>query len=280
MISNVLTVNFTNSRNISLAPIYQYDYGMEIHVNGIELPHNFEVHFCNRGDSETKTVIGSNNVVLIPDEYLATGRAVNAYIYLHTGNDDGETVYRIEIPVRHRAEPSDGQVTPQERSVISDAIAALNNAVDETERISNGIPQTIEDALTEAKNSGRFDGADGRDGIDGKDGKDGIDGRDGTDGKDGEDGRDGIDGYTPIKGVDYFDGATGPQGPQGLQGETGPAGATGETGPQGPQGADYVLTSADKAEIAGIVSADFTTETWTFTLDDDSTVIKKVVVES
>lgn len=34
----------------------------------------------------------------------------------------------------------------------------------------------------------------------------------------------------------------------------GPQGIQGETGPQGPQGDDYVLTSADKQEIAGIVA--------------------------
>ena len=51
----------------------------------------------------------------------------------------------------------------------------------------------------------------------------------------------------------------GPQGPQGPQGETGatgpqgPKGDTGATGPQGPQGDDYVLTIADKAEIANTV---------------------------
>lgn len=36
-----------------------------------------------------------------------------------------------------------------------------------------------------------------------------------------------------------------------LRGETG---ETGPTGPQGPQGDDYVLTAADKAEIAGMVN--------------------------
>ena len=53
-------------------------------------------------------------------------------------------------------------------------------------------------------------------------------------------------------------GLTGSQGPQGVQGERGPAGATGAPGPQGPQGDDYVLTSADRQEIAGIVETDLT----------------------
>ena len=42
-------------------------------------------------------------------------------------------------------------------------------------------------------------------------------------------------------------GDTGPQGPKGDKGDTGPA------GPAGPQGNDYVLTAADKAEIAELV---------------------------
>ena len=65
------------------------------------------------------------------------------------------------------------------------------------------IPETIDAALEEAKESGEFDGPqgppgedgkDGRDGVDGKDGKDGAPGRDGMDGKDGTDGQDGQDG--------------------------------------------------------------------------------------
>lgn len=63
------------------------------------------------------------------------------------------------------------------------------------------------------------------------------------------------------KGETGATGATGPQGPQGIQGETGPQGPAGPTGPQGPAGQDYVLTTADKQEIAGLVIADL--PTWT-----------------
>lgn len=58
---------------------------------------------------------------------------------------------------------------------------------------------------------------------------------------------------------DVMNGATGPQGPQGVQGPIGPEGPQGEQGiqgpegPQGPQGNDYVLTDADKSNIADIV---------------------------
>lgn len=72
-------------------------------------------------------------------------------------------------------------------------------------------------------------GPQGEPGKDGAPGKDGVDGKDGEPGAPGKDGKDGQDG-APGK-----DGATGPAGPE---------------GPQGPAGNDYVLTEADKNEIA------------------------------
>lgn len=78
------------------------------------------------------------------------------------------------------------------------------------------IPETIDAALEEAKESGEFDGPpgppgedgkDGRDGVDGKDGKDGQDGAPGQDGKDGKDGQDGRDGRDGTNGTNGTDGA-------------------------------------------------------------------------
>ena len=94
-----------------------------------------------------------------------------------------------------------------------------------------------------------------------------IKGVDYFDGKDGAPGRDGKDGYTPIKGVDYFDGEPGPMGPEGKPGKDGTMSFSdlteeqkeswrGEPGPAGEDGKDYVLTEADKAEIAGMVEVD------------------------
>ena len=57
----------------------------------------------------------------------------------------------------------------------------------------------------------------------------------------GEPGEKGKDGYTPQKGVDYFDGKDGQDGKDGKDGEN---------------GKDYVLTEADKQEIASLVLAE------------------------
>ena len=54
-------------------------------------------------------------------------------------------------------------------------------------------------------------------------------------------------------------GETGPQGPQGKTGEKGPQGIQGPIGPQGEPGQNYILTEADKSEIAGMVVVDTST---------------------
>lgn len=141
---NVISAFGRVSDIITTRPVYQYDYGLELQINGLKIPETFEIHFCNEGDSKTKNVIGENNSVLVPDEYLITGKNVLAYLYLHSGENDGETVTLIKIPVRSRETPSDGEITPQEHSTISDAIAALNVAVERTEGNVKKYPKVVD----------------------------------------------------------------------------------------------------------------------------------------
>ena len=69
----------------------------------------------------------------------------------------------------------------------------------------------------------------------------------------GPEGKPGKDGYTPVKGVDYFDGAPGPAGKDGYTPVKGVDYFDGKDGAPGKDGKDYVLTDADKEEIAGMV---------------------------
>ena len=48
---------------------------------------------------------------------------------------------------------------------------------------------------------------------------------------------------------------------------------------RGEDGKDYVLTDADKQEIATKVIENLSTETWAFTLENGSTVNKTVVLK-
>lgn len=108
----------------------------------------------------------------------------------------------------------------------------------------------------------------GPQGASGKDGERGPQGEPGKDGAAGPQGPQGEPGAAGPQGPQGEPGAEGPQGPkgdigaQGPQGEQGPKGDTGPQGEQGPKGdpgpagadgKDYVLTDADKTDIAAKV---------------------------
>lgn len=131
--SNIITARFLNSRVTTAASQWQYDYGQILDVQGIDdLPSAFEAHFANTGAAKTVTQIGSDGKVAIPDECFLTGNRIDVYIYLHTGEDDGETEYHIIIPVQKRPKPTNETPTPVQQDAITEAIAALNNAVTQT----------------------------------------------------------------------------------------------------------------------------------------------------
>lgn len=125
---NQVTATFNSCGYSSTASLYQYDYGQKLVFDGFDLPAAFEVHFSNGLAEDATTQIGADNAVDIPDAYLLTGKNISAWIYLHTGNDDGETTYFIEIPVTERAKPSDLEPTPVQQDAITQAIAALQTA--------------------------------------------------------------------------------------------------------------------------------------------------------
>ena len=62
----------------------------------------------------------------------------------------------------------------------------------------------------------------------------------------------------------------------GAKGSTGSKGDKGDKGDTGATGPAYTLTAADKSSIASAVKASLATESWTFTLEDGSTVTKAV----
>ena len=131
------------------------------------------------------------------------------------------------------------------------------------------------------------EGPQGATGPQGPKGDKGDTGATGPQGPKGDEGPQGATGPQGPKGDEGPQGATGPQGPQGdegPQGATGPQGPkgdkgdTGATGPQGPKGDTYSLTSTDKTDIATLVKGMFTTEEWTLTLKNDTTLTRNMVI--
>lgn len=116
-------------------PLTQYDYGQVLLFDGIELPEAYEVVFGNdeQYGAVGKSRIGNSEGVSIPDEFLVTGLPVYAWLFLHEAANDGRTVYKIKIPVRKRAEDATNPPTEEEQTSISQAIVALNAAVQKVE---------------------------------------------------------------------------------------------------------------------------------------------------
>ena len=132
MIYNKIPAVFSGTSRIAVAdPVnYQYDVTQILVISGLTLPEYYEVDFCNVGDAQTVTMIGTDDGVAIPDVFLATGKKIKAYIVVQ-GEDDGavETRYEVTIPVNKRPERSDIEPTPSEQSQIDEIIAALNDGV-------------------------------------------------------------------------------------------------------------------------------------------------------
>lgn len=255
MRDNIVTAQFLYSDYTQTLPVWQYDYGLILQITGIDLPAAYEVHFAGT-TGESITQIGTADGVSIPDQFLLTGQSIRAWIYLHTGEDDGETVKYITIPVTKRAKPSDLEPTPVQQDAITEAIAALNAGVDAVQDIADGIPQTVEDALTEAKESGEFDGPPGPKGDTGPRGETGSPGPAGA------------DGFSPTASVSKSGSTatititdkTGTTTAQISDGQTGPAGPAGPQGAKGDPGDDYVITDADYAAIAAVTAESLKTE--------------------
>lgn len=133
MNNNILTVVFGPSRTGQTRKVYQYDYGMVLRFPELNLPVAYEVHFANKETGvDSVTQIGNADGVSVPDAMFISGEPIYVWIYLHTGEDDGETIYRALVPVVKRARPSDATPDPVQQSEIDQAIAALNAAVEQT----------------------------------------------------------------------------------------------------------------------------------------------------
>lgn len=147
--SNIVNAVFDGSRRKAIAcPLFQYDYGQILKISGIELPASYQVHFSNTEDAGvSKTMLGDADGVQIPDEYLLTGEYIYAFIFLHEGEDDGETEYVIEIPVIRRPVPSEETPTPAEQSLIDQLLEQLNQGVEAAEAAADQAGAAAETAV-------------------------------------------------------------------------------------------------------------------------------------
>lgn len=139
--------------------LWQYDYGQKMRFVGIELPASYTVHFANSSRGASVPSIGDETGVRIPDQVLLSGKPVFFYLFLHNGEDDGQTAYANIINVHPRANmPSIDPPTPEQQSILDELMAALNAGIDHVDNIAENVPQIVDDEIAAAKARGDFKG--------------------------------------------------------------------------------------------------------------------------
>ena len=106
---NTVTAKFSGKDDqvVYTKKVYQYDRGIYVHVEGLELPEKYQAHFS---DSQDNTISISKNVtgpdILIPDTFLRTGKYVYIWLYLADTDDEsnnfGISIAQIIVPVEPR----------------------------------------------------------------------------------------------------------------------------------------------------------------------------------
>lgn len=132
MRDNTVTAVAGDKLYIKTDSVFQYDYGLKLVIDGIQLPETYDVHFGNTDSAAAKTVTGDATGVDIPDEYLRSGEDIHAYMYLKNEGEYGYTVYHIHIPVVDRAAIDTEAITPIQHTYVEDALATIAEDLEKT----------------------------------------------------------------------------------------------------------------------------------------------------
>lgn len=152
-----------------------------------------------------------------PEEYIYTETEVLSYSYLdkRLSNLEGEGIANA-VADYLKDHPVQAGATAEEAAQIQQNKEAIDQLTQD-KLDADKLPEAVNEALAQAQASGEFKGEKGDPGAPGQPGEKGD------------------------------KGDTGPEGPQGEKGEPGEKGTDGQPGADGK---DYVLTEADKQEIA------------------------------
>lgn len=153
--SKVIKAVFTG-RFCKTQRVFQWDTDDKLQIVNVDLPANFTVDFSNSKTGDSVSVLATSDTVQIPPDLFVPGSEIYAWIWLSDSNG-GYTRCEATIPIDPRARRTGTEPTPAQASAWDEAVDTLNETIE-------GIPAVVDAALTEAKESGEFDGADGADG--------------------------------------------------------------------------------------------------------------------
>ena len=125
--------------SITLAPLYQWDYGQQLEIEAASLPSLIEVHFACQGMNEavvhTCSCVNNIATVAIPDQCLEQSNDITAWVYEIDGTA-GRTIYSIHIPITARTRPARSESIPQ--SVQDTYTQLITEVNDLLESLQNG----------------------------------------------------------------------------------------------------------------------------------------------
>lgn len=166
---NIILAVYDGGVTLCTRRVFQYASGMVIRFRGFNLPPNFEVDFGNSELGDTITQMGHNDEVAVPDQFFESGRPVYVWVVEAARDYTVTRAPSLVIPVIQRGPRTDQQPAPAPTSIISQAIAALNDAIGKADaavehypKIENGYWYIWEAESGEWANTGeQAEGADG-----------------------------------------------------------------------------------------------------------------------
>lgn len=134
--------------------LWQWDYGQELRIQGLDLPAAVEIHFAlqeSGGEAITRVGVTQDGVttVPIPDSMLeGAGSSKDYQIYAWVYLADparGETVKRITMQVKARPKPEAFEA-PGDGEIFHEAIEAVNDAAKRAEEAGGKAAAAADDA--------------------------------------------------------------------------------------------------------------------------------------
>lgn len=149
----IIAVFDGSARMITAPPLYQWDYGQVLRVQGLKLPGATEVHFAYKGLAEAERRIGTvkDNVlsVTIPDSMLEQSETVYAYVYVSDSNE-GKTEYRVSVPMIARQKPEAWE-RPEDKGLFDEALEELREDLKKLEDVQTSTSESEKNAKESAE---------------------------------------------------------------------------------------------------------------------------------
>lgn len=220
--------------NDGRSELWQWDTGRTVSVDA----DCSQVHFSNKVFGRSIDVDVADGVATIPDVLLQGEKDIYAWAFVGAPENGYTKISRV-FKVNKRNKPADYVFTPLEQTTLQELVERLD-AIEESQdpdAIKNAVEDYLEQNPVEAPVKS----------VNGQTGEVKL-----TAGDVGAISRDDLQEATnealaQAKASGEFDG---PQGEKGEPGEKGDKGDKGDPGEPGADGADYILTDADKTEIA------------------------------